>query len=130
MVLIASYPICQTGTSARTIVAKTSDRSVTCRDFSAGKGNRASPSAAKNTTTVTRTLDAIRIEAATARIAFLGPRRPLRRRNWVWRYVFRVRAATQATWTRVVFSRAVSPDIVDFLARVAVTPTDASSLRS
>src|SRR5215217_7123408 len=47
---------------------------------------------------------AVRMDAATARIAFLGPRRLLRRRNCARKYVLRVRAATQATWTSVVLS--------------------------
>src|ERR671912_1773315 len=47
---------------------------------------------------------AVRMDAETARIAFLGPRRLLRRRNCARRYVFLVRAATQATWTSVVLS--------------------------
>lgn len=46
----------------------------------------------------------VRMDAATVRIAFLGPRRLLSRRNCARRYVWRVRAATQATWTSVVLS--------------------------
>src|SRR5262249_1405543 len=45
------------------------------------------------------------IEAATARMAFLGPRRLLMRRNWARKYESRVRAADHAAWTRVVLSQ-------------------------
>src|SRR5262245_36739300 len=45
------------------------------------------------------------MDEATARMAFLGPRRLLRRRNCARRYVSLVRAAAQAACTRVVFNQ-------------------------
>src|SRR5499427_7769386 len=47
----------------------------------------------------------VTIEAATARMAFLGPRRLVMRRNWARKYESRVRAADHAAWTRVVLSQ-------------------------
>src|SRR5439155_25164833 len=46
-----------------------------------------------------------RIDAATATMAFLGPRRLFRRRNWAWRYVSFLWTAAQAAWTSVVLSQ-------------------------
>lgn len=44
------------------------------------------------------------MEAATAMIAFLRPRRALSRWNWAWRYVPLVFTAAHAALTSVVFS--------------------------
>src|SRR5579871_1192437 len=44
------------------------------------------------------------MEAATAMMAFLGPRRPFKRRNCAPRYVFLVLVAAHATWTKMVLS--------------------------
>ena len=48
---------------------------------------------------------AVRIDAATATIAFLGPRRALMRWYWAWRWLPLVRAAAHAHWTSVVLSQ-------------------------
>src|SRR4030095_4534937 len=57
-------------------------------------------------------------------MAFLAPRRPLRRKYWAWRYVPFVRAAAQAAITRVVFSQ-----LPDFRMRVDRRLPALSSLR-
>src|SRR5262245_55625129 len=44
------------------------------------------------------------MEAATATMAFIGPRRCLRRGNWARRYYSRPRTAAQASWIRTGLS--------------------------